>query len=85
MLLNVVSHYDLSVLSMSVIGFQKKLDRGVGGVSSIQLFFDFWNFFNFAKPFMGISQGRNSQQTCSECIGGWWSSCHHFRKDKSIR
>ena len=31
-LLNVVSHYDLSVLSMSVMGFQKtKLDMGVNG------------------------------------------------------
>ena len=27
----VISHYDFSVLSTSVIGFQKKLDRGVGG------------------------------------------------------
>ena len=30
-LLNVVRYYDLSVLSMSVMGFQKSLDRGVGG------------------------------------------------------
>ena len=38
-LLKVVSYYDLSVLSMSVMGFQKKLDGGwVGGVSSIQVF-----------------------------------------------
>ena len=39
-LLKVVGYYDLSVLSMSVMGFQKKsLDRGwVGGVSSIQFF-----------------------------------------------
>ena len=44
MLLNVVDHYDLSVLSMSMISFQKSLDRGVGGwVSSIQ-------FFNFKAP-----------------------------------
>ena len=38
---------------MSEIGFQKKsLDGGgwVGGVSSIQFFLYFWNFFNFAKP-----------------------------------
>ena len=35
-LLKVVSHYDLSVLSMSVKGFQKSVDREcVGGVSSI--------------------------------------------------
>ena len=37
MLLKVVSHYDLSVLSMSVMGFQKSCD----GVSSIQFVFDF--------------------------------------------
>ena len=39
-LLKVVGYYDLSVLSMSVMGFQKKsLDGGcVGGVSSIQVF-----------------------------------------------
>ena len=40
-LLHVVSYNDLSVLSMSVMGFHKKsLDRGrVGGVSSIQVYF----------------------------------------------
>ena len=49
-LLKVVGYYDFSVLSMSVMGFQKKSLGGgwVGGVSSIQFFF--WNFFNFAKP-----------------------------------
>ena len=49
-LLKVVGYYDLSVLSMSVMVFQKKnsLDGGwVGGVSSIHIFL---NFFNFAKP-----------------------------------
>ena len=51
-LLKVVGYYDLRVLSMSVMRFHKKsLDGGwVGGVSSIQFFLDFWNFFNFAKP-----------------------------------
>ena len=51
-LLKVVGYYDLSVLSMSVMGFQKtSLDGGwVGGVSSIQFFL---TFFNFAKPVMG--------------------------------
>ena len=39
--------YDLSVLSMSVMGFQKKIGWGGGGVSSIN---KFWNLFNFAKP-----------------------------------
>ena len=46
--------YDLSVLAVSRMGFQKKknLDRGVGGwVELYPIFFlDYWNFFNFAKP-----------------------------------
>ena len=51
-LLKVVGYYDLSVLSMSVMGFQqKKFGWGwVGGVSSIQFCLDFWKKFNFAKP-----------------------------------
>ena len=46
-LLKVVSYYDLSVLSMSVMGLQKKsLHRGwVGGVSAIQVYFGFFEFF----------------------------------------
>ena len=45
--LNIVGYYDLSVLSMSVMGFQKKsLDGGwVGGVRSIQVIFGFLDFF----------------------------------------
>ena len=39
-LLKVVGYYDLSVLSMLVMGFQKKFGWGwVGGVSSIRVFF----------------------------------------------
>ena len=50
-MLKVVGYYDLSVLSMSVMGLKKKVWMGwVGGVSSIQVVLDFWNFFNFAKP-----------------------------------
>ena len=52
-LLKVVAYYDVSVLSMSVMGFQKKKfgwGGWVGGVSSIHFFLDLWNFFNFAKP-----------------------------------
>ena len=45
-LLKVVSHHNFSVLSMSLMGFQKSLDRGVGGcgkrLSSIIL--DFFEF-----------------------------------------
>ena len=42
-LLKVVGYYDPSVLSMSVMGFQKEsLDGGwVGGVSSIQFFWKY--------------------------------------------
>ena len=50
-LLKAVSYYDLIVLSMSVMSFQKKFEWGwVGGVSSIQVYFGFLEFFNFAKP-----------------------------------
>ena len=41
-LLKVVSYYDLSVLSMSVMGFKFFLDwRWVGGVSSVSIFWIF--------------------------------------------
>ena len=53
-LLKVVSYYDLSVLSMSMMGFQKKSLDGewVGGVSSIQVYFGFWEFFlTLQSPF----------------------------------
>ena len=44
------SHYDLSVLSLSVMGFQKKFGYGwLGGVSYIKLF---GTFFIFAKKLM---------------------------------
>ena len=41
-LLKVVGYYDLSVLSSD--GFQKKKNLDGGFVSSIQFFWDFWNF-----------------------------------------
>ena len=37
-LLKVVSYYDLSLLSMLVMGFQKRSLDGVGGVSSLSKF-----------------------------------------------
>ena len=55
-LLKVVSYYDLCVLSMSVMGFQKKVWMGggwVGGVSSIQVYFGFWEFFSLKIPLVG--------------------------------
>ena len=39
-LLKIVGYYDLSVMSMSVIGLKKKFGW-VGGVSSIQVFLEF--------------------------------------------
>ena len=47
-LLKVVGYYDLSGLSMAVMGFKKKFGRGWGELYPICLVF--WNFFNFAKP-----------------------------------
>ena len=47
-LLKVVSYYELSVLSMSVIGFHKKIWMGVGGwggVRSMQVYFGFLDLF----------------------------------------
>ena len=52
-LLKVVSHYDFSGLSMSVMGFQKKVWMEVGGLSSIQFCF---GFFNFAKPLTNTTE-----------------------------
>ena len=54
-LLKVLGHYDLSVLPMSVMGFQKKFGWVV---SSIPIYLDFWNFFNFAKPLRVVSKVR---------------------------
>ena len=50
-LLKVVGYYDLSVLSMSVMGFQTKFVWRVGGWGEFNPIFssDFWNCFNFAK------------------------------------
>ena len=53
-LLKVVGHYDLSVLSLSVMGFQNKLKSlysRVGGLGELYpVLLDFSNLFNFAKP-----------------------------------
>ena len=52
MLLKVVkSHCDLSVPAVSLMGFQKKLDMGVGGwVELYTTKLGFFDYFNFAKP-----------------------------------
>ena len=46
-LLKVVTYYDLSVLSMSVMGFQFFYGGWVGGVRSIEVFFGFLEFLEF--------------------------------------
>ena len=72
-LLKVVGYYDLSVLSMSVMGFQKKFGWGwVGGVSSIQFVLDIWNFFNFAKPLITSSSAEQCQDKQIRCT----AFCH---------
>ena len=48
---NDVSHYALSILSMSAMGFQQ-IDREVGGWCG--LYRVFWDFVNFAKQFILI-------------------------------
>ena len=59
-LLKVVSYYDFSVLSMSVMGFQKKF----GLVArSIQVYFGCLEFFNFAKP---LRQHASNAQSNTE-------------------
>ena len=65
---------------MSVIGFQKKVWMGwVGGVSSIQVYFGFLEFFNFAKPLpllytYIICLGLSMQNYVLHCNEDIW--CH---------
>ena len=51
-LLKVASYYDLSVLSMSVMGFHKKVWMGVGGWGELypNLFWIFGNFLTLQRP-----------------------------------
>ena len=51
-LIKVVGYYDLSVLSMSVMGFQKVWMGGGWGELDQFFFWIFRIFFNFAKPLM---------------------------------
>ena len=52
MLLKIASHYqyDLSALHMSMMGFQKSLDKRVGLWGELYPFFGILDFLNFAKP-----------------------------------
>ena len=58
-------YYDVSVLSMSVMGFQKKVWMGVGEVRSIKVLFLFLEF-NFSKPLNTAT--RNSAETASTIL-----------------
>ena len=50
-----ISHNELSVLSMAVMGFKQNLDRGwVGGWGELYPFF--WILFNFAKPLNNLKK-----------------------------
>ena len=58
-LLNVVSYYDLSVLSMSVMGFQKSLDGGwVGGWGELypSLLWICGIFFTLQSPLVELNE-----------------------------
>ena len=70
-LLKVVSYYDLSALSMSVMCFQKKFGWGwVGGVSSNPLssfIFDCLNFLNFANPPVLVMNHVHKKECTIQC------------------
>ena len=76
-LMIVVSYYDLSFLSMPVMGFSKKsLDgRWVAGVSSIQYYLDYRNLFNFAETLSKASYyeyvSPNGRETKKGTLSGW--------------
>ena len=55
---------------MSVMGFQKKSLYGgwVGGVSSFQVFLDFLNLFNFAKPLSVGSSSFHPPSSSVSCV-----------------
>ena len=62
-LLKVVGYYDLSILSMSVMGFQKKSLYAVlvCGVSSIQFYSRFLEFFQLCKAPKGSVRFRQTR------------------------
>ena len=62
------SHYDLSVLSTSVMGL-KSLD--IGWISSIPFFGDLFYFFNFANPLINIQQNIKKQQLINTLWKQW--------------
>ena len=59
---------------MSVMGFQKKF--GWGWVGSIQVFFGFLDFFNFAKPLKSETEKEKAGLVKSEKIKNGISNNH---------
>ena len=57
-MLKVVGYYDLSVLPMSVMGFQKKVWMGVGGWVELypNLFWIFGFFLTLQSPILTLSR-----------------------------
>ena len=75
-LLKVVGYYDLSVLSMSMMGFQqKKIGWEVGGWGELypSLFWIFGIFFNFAKP-LGEEKRRSMHLVNEGMIHEVWAT-----------
>ena len=69
-----VSHYDMSVQSMSVMSFKNKLSMGwVIEVSSIQ----FLDFFNLAKPL--ICAVKKEQENKLEVAEVWMLRCTEYQ------
>ena len=68
-LLKVFGDYDLNVLSMSVMGFPKKIGWGcVGGVSSIQVFF--W-IFGIAKSLSHLPRRNTRNKLLRTSVVAW--------------
>ena len=69
-LLKAVGYYGLSVLSMSVMGFQKKFGWGrVGGVSAIKVFFwIFGIFLTLQSPLLTNTFSPTTFSKASCCV-----------------
>ena len=70
----VVGYYDMSVLSMSLMGFQKKCGVGAWGKLYPCFFFGFLEFFNYAKPLSPPVGTESMQQTLSYLFHGSMNS-----------
>ena len=70
-LLNVVSHYDLSVLSLSVMGFHQNV--WIGGWALFILFFGFWKFLPLQSPLTRLWAVRIIYNNMLLSTGGLWA------------